>query len=84
VEAAVRLVGNCLLEKDLGTDSAIIRSIDAFWDNPTGGADPNVVLDSLKKIKLVEQRPMWEQQITRWTRRFGPTGGGGNSTAGSG
>jgi len=84
VEAAVRLVGNCLLEKDLGTDSAIIRSIDAFWDNPTGGADPNVVLDSLKKIKLVEQRTMWEQQITRWTRRFGPTGGGGNSTAGSG
>jgi tetratricopeptide (TPR) repeat protein len=71
VEAAAQLVGNCLLEKDLGTNSAVVRSIEAFWDNPAGGADPNIVLKSLWKIKPAEQRPMWEMLMTRWSRRLG-------------
>jgi HEAT repeat protein len=74
VEAATQLVGNCLLEKDLGADSAVVRSIETFWDNPTGGADPNVVLKSLRKIKSAEQRPMWQSFMTRWSRRFGTAG----------
>jgi hypothetical protein len=71
VESAARLVGNCLLGSDLGENSAVVRSIEAFWDKPAGGADPNVVLASFRKIKPAEQRPMWEQQMARWTRRFG-------------
>ncbi len=79
VEAAARLVGNCLLEGDLGADSAVIRSIEAFWDNPSGGADPNVVLEAMRKIKQDGQRPMWEQHLGRWGKRFGSAGQGRNS-----
>ena len=71
VEAASLLVGNCLLEKDLGVDSAVVRSIESFWENPAGGADSNSVLKALRKIKPAEKRPMWEQHIARWTARFG-------------
>ena len=72
VEAATQLVGNCLLEKDLGHDSAVVRSIDAFLDNPSEGSDPNMVLKSLRRIKLADQCPLWRQQLARWDKRFGP------------
>ena len=81
--AATQLVGNCLLEKDLGNDSAVIRSIDAFLDNPSEGSDPNVVLKSLRRIKSADQRPLWHQHLARWSKRFSsakeaedPNGGG--------
>jgi HEAT repeat protein len=71
VEAASLLVGNCLLEKDLGHDSAVVRSIDAFLDNPSEGSDPNMVLKSLRRVKSTDQRPLWRQQLARWNKRFG-------------
>jgi HEAT repeat protein len=74
VEAAAWLIGNCLLEKDLGADSAVVRSIESFWDNPAGGADPNAVLKTLRRIKPAERRPMWEQNLSRWGERFGSMG----------
>lgn len=71
VEAATLLVGNSLLEKDLGSNSAVVRSIDAFLDNPSGGAEPNMVLKSLRGIKAsAEQRPLWRQSLARWSKRF--------------
>jgi HEAT repeat protein len=70
VEAASLLVGNCLLEKDLGVDSKVVRSIDAFLDNPSGGADPNLVIKSMRKIKTNDLRPLWRQQLARWTKRL--------------
>ena len=70
LEAAALLVGNCLLEKDLGGDSAVVRSIDAFLDNPSGGAEPNMVLKSLRKVKASDQRPLWRQNLARWSKRF--------------
>jgi HEAT repeat protein len=83
VDSAAWLVGNCLLERDLSPNSAVVRSLDSFLDNPAGGADPNAVLKALRKIKPSEQRPMWEQRLARWTGRFGlskdaddPNGGG--------
>lgn len=72
VEAATQIVGNCLLEKDLGNDSAVIRSIDAFLDNPSGGSDPNMVLKSLRRIKSADQRPLWNKHLVRWDKRFSP------------
>jgi HEAT repeat protein len=71
MEAATRLIGNCLLEKDLGSDSAVIHSIDAFLENPSGPADPNVVLKSLRKINSSEQRPLWREHLARWGRSLG-------------
>jgi len=84
VDAAVLLIGNCLLEGDLGADSAVIRSIEAFWDNPSGGADPNVVLEAMRKIKQDDQRPIWEQHLARWSKRFGSGIQGKNSSSGGG
>jgi tetratricopeptide (TPR) repeat protein len=71
VDSAAWLISNCLLERDLSPNSAVVRSLDSFLDNPAGGADPNAVLKALRKIKPSEQRPMWEQRLARWTGRFG-------------
>jgi HEAT repeat protein len=71
VDAAAWLIGNCLLEKDLSSDSTVVHTMDAFWENPVG-ADPNAVLEALRKIKPAEERPMWEQHLARWSRRLGP------------
>jgi HEAT repeat protein len=84
VEAASRLVGNCLLERDLDNYNPVVRSIEAYLGNPTGVADPNTVLESLRKIKSSEQRPKWEQKIEQWNARFGQTRQGGNPPAGGG
>jgi len=84
VESAARLVGNCLLEKDLDTDNPVIRSIDAYLGNPIGGADPNAILESLRKIKPSEQRPEWEQRIDYWNARFSPVPQAENPPPGGG
>ncbi|MBN2018690.1 MAG: HEAT repeat domain-containing protein [Sedimentisphaerales bacterium] len=72
VDSAAWVISNCLLEKDLAPGSKVIHTVEAFWENPTGGTDPNVVLDALRKIQPVENRPMWEQNLARWSRRFQP------------
>jgi HEAT repeat protein len=75
VETAAQLVNICLLEKDLGPDSVIVLSIEKYLDEPSArGADPNVVLEALIKIKTVENRPMWAEQVQRWTKRLGQPG----------
>lgn len=70
VESAARLAGNCLLAGDLGPDSEVVRSIERFWDKPGSGADPKAVLEALQKIKPAIERPMWEEQMTLWTKRL--------------
>jgi HEAT repeat protein len=67
LDSASRLIQNHLLEKDLGPDDVIVRVIDSFLENPPATADVNMVLDSLQKIKPVEPRPAWQEQVSRWT-----------------
>jgi HEAT repeat protein len=71
VETAAQLVHNCLLEKDLEPNSVIVLSIDKYLTETNATADPNVVLEALVKIKTAEDRPMWAEQVRRWTERFG-------------
>ncbi len=71
IDAASRIVGNCLLEKDLDVDSTVIRSIETYLDNPNGGAEPNIIIRALIKIKTEDLRPLWHQQLARWIKRFG-------------
>lgn len=72
VETAAQLVNNCLLEKDLGPDNVIVLSIEKYFAELPATADPNVVLEALKfKIKTVKNRPMWAEQVRRWTEHFG-------------
>ena len=74
VETAAQLVDNCLLEKDLGPDNVIVLSIEKYLAELPATADPNVVLEALIKIKTAEDRPMWAEQVRRWTKRFGQPG----------
>jgi HEAT repeat protein len=83
LDAASQLITNRLLEGDVGADSAVVRSIDAFFDNPTGVADPNALLLMLRQIKPAEQRPVWEQNLARWNARFGSAVKDANSPAAS-
>ena len=71
VETAAQLVDNCLLEKDLGPDNVIVLSIEKYLAELPATDDPNVVLEALIKIKTVEDRPMWAEQVQRWTKRLG-------------
>ncbi len=71
VETAAQLVDNCLLGKDLGPDNAIVLTIDKYFAELPAAADPNVVLEALINIKAAKDRPMWAEQVQRWTERFG-------------
>jgi HEAT repeat protein len=73
MDSASRLIQNHLLEKDLGHDDVIVRSIDAFWKNPPATADVNMVFDTLQKINHPEPRPVWQQQVNRWAAAIGAT-----------
>ena len=68
VEAAVRLVSNRLLAKDLEPNDVFVRSIDNYLADLGDGADPNALLEALSEIKTAgEARPMWAEQLRRWT-----------------
>ncbi len=70
VETAAKLVDNCLLEKDLGPNNVIVLSIEKYLAELAATAETNVVLEALVKIET-EDRPMWTEQVRRWTERFG-------------
>jgi len=71
VEAAAQLVDNCLLEKDLGSGSVIVLSIDRYLAEPPVTSDPNAMLEALAKIETPEARPLWAEQMKRWADHFG-------------
>ncbi len=67
VEAAVRLVSNRLLAKDLEPNDVIVRSIDNYLTDLDDRADPNALLKALSEIKTAgEARPIWDEQLRRW------------------
>ena len=74
VELATRLMNNCLLGKDLGPNNVIVHSIDNYLNKPPAGADPNAMLEAFAKI-ITEARPMWQEQLERWTDRLGQAEG---------
>ncbi|MHC4720859.1 MAG: HEAT repeat domain-containing protein, partial [Planctomycetota bacterium] len=71
VEAASQLVNNCLLEKDLGPNNVVVLSIENYFSEPPATSDPGEILESLAQIKTSETRPMWAEQLQRWSRRVG-------------
>ena len=77
LELAVRLMDNCLLEKDLGPDSEIVRSIDNYLKESSGSADANLVVHRLRQIKLSQLRPMWVKQLKAWDKLFAQENKGG-------
>ena len=69
-EAAVRLVEYCLLEKDLDSNNVIVLSVDSYLAEPPAPTDANVILEALASVKTSEARPMWAEQVQRWTKRL--------------
>ena len=70
LDAATTLVDNCLLEKDLEPNSAIILAIDNYLSEPPAGADPNVALKALAEINPPNKRPRWLMQVKTWLGRL--------------
>ena len=72
VALATKLVENALREEDLGPDSLLVRSIDAYLAKPPEGTDPNSLLKALSEIqvKAPEDRPAWVRQLKRWSEAF--------------
>jgi len=75
VKSAKDLVANCLLEKDLDPNNAIVSVIDNYLSKPPPGADPHTVLEALFEIQVrnPEGRPMWQKRLEHWADRFGKT-----------
>jgi len=70
VEAATKLVDNCLLEKDLDPNHVIILTIDNYLSEPPAGSDPNEVIKAFSKINPSRNRPKWLMQVKLWLRRL--------------
>ncbi len=70
---AVKIVENCLLEKDLAPDNIIVQTIEYYMSNPPAGSDPNVVWRALEQAKTSKGRPMWQQQLKMWANRLAKT-----------
>jgi HEAT repeat protein len=75
LEQAVGLVHICLLEEDLGPDSPVVATIDAYLETPAEGADPNTLVGALEQMVVTEARPMWADQMRLWSQRLTPDTG---------
>jgi HEAT repeat protein len=73
VPMAAGVVNNCLLQKDLDSNSPVVRTIEGFLQQPPAGADPNAVLGQLlaQTEEPAEARPGWQGVLSRWAERLG-------------
>ena len=72
VKLATQLLTNRLLEKDLEPNGPAISAVESYLNKPPSGADPNAMLSSLSKINI-PKRPVWDEQVKRWTGQFAQT-----------
>jgi hypothetical protein len=68
VDLAGALIEKYLSEKDLGHDSPIAKSINAYLSQPPEGSDPNALLAMLRQVKVAEpeERSLWRGLVTEW------------------
>jgi HEAT repeat protein len=68
LDLASGLLQKSLAKKDLGSESLLVRTIQAYLDNPPEGADVSKVIQTIMAINLNpdQKRPMWRQQVERW------------------
>ncbi len=74
LEAAKGLVANRLLEVDLDPNSVIVQSIENYLTAEGGGADPNAVVTALMQVEAPGARPMWAEQMKRWSQQLSQSG----------
>ncbi|MHC4154163.1 MAG: HEAT repeat domain-containing protein [Planctomycetota bacterium] len=73
VPMAARIIDNCLLQKDLDSNSPVVQAIEGFLRQPPEGVDPNAVLGQLlaQTEEPAEARPGWQGVLSRWAERLG-------------
>jgi len=71
VDRAAALVENCLLSRDLDPNDVVVRALDGYLAEPPAGADPNVLVEALSKIRAPQARPLWQDRLKQWLIRFG-------------
>ena len=71
VDAAAKIVENCLIEQDLDPNDAVVRSLDGYLAKLPSGTDPNALLGALDDIKPPAARPFWQKILKQWMIRFG-------------
>ncbi len=73
--AAAQLLNKRLQEKDLGSNNAIIASIDKYLSDPPAGVDPNdLVGELLGRVSGPPDRAQWRGHMKRWTDRLKSAG----------
>ena len=65
MELAAQLVHNSLLERDLGPESVMVKTIDGYISASLASSDPNALLTALSQ-SVPAERPMWTGQLGRW------------------
>ena len=71
LDAATKLVHNCLLQRDLEPNNVIVVSIEKYLSKNPAGNDPKVLLEALVKIKTPEPRPKWSEKVKSWMGGLG-------------
>ena len=70
IESAKQLISNQLLESDINPESPLALVIDDYFSSLPSGADPNSLLGPLCEISTVKERPMWDEQLKRWSQQY--------------
>ncbi|MBN2137012.1 MAG: hypothetical protein JW720_04340 [Sedimentisphaerales bacterium] len=70
VDLAGQIVENRLIEADIDPNDAVVRSLDEYLARPPAGADPNLLVAALTKIKTPAGRPLWQNWLRDWAARF--------------
>jgi HEAT repeat protein len=70
LDMASQIVDSYLQGSDLTMDSPLAKSIDGYLKAPPAGADPNLLLEKLVKIKgkETESRPGWRDLLVQWSK----------------
>jgi HEAT repeat protein len=70
LDMAGEILNGYLEGGDLNMDSPLAKSIDSYLKAPPAGADPNLVLEKLAKIKGKEgdARPGWRDLLAQWSK----------------
>jgi HEAT repeat protein len=69
LELAAQLLSNRLLQEDLDENNPLVISIENCLVGLPAGADPNNILESLRKIQTTG-RPKWTTQLQKWSQQF--------------
>jgi len=55
----------------LDPNDVVVRALDGYLAEPPAGADPNVLVEALSKIRAPQPRPLWQDRLKQWLIRFG-------------